>query len=148
LIADKGLFVQMNELDVSVERVLLAEVLVAGRKSGTEEVGLCALMRLLVLFQTLGCMETFVAIRPIADIISDIVVFGFDVVLQVALAEEGLVAALLRTSKWSIVGVRALVFLETDRTRVRLGTAFEVAGVLVLARPGLGFGRLGRRRLS
>jgi hypothetical protein len=148
LIADKRLFVQMNELDVSVERVLLAEVLVAGRKSGTEEVGLCALMRLLVLFQALGCMETFVAIRPIADIISDIVVFGFDVVLQVALAEEGLVAALLRTSKWSIVGVRALVFLETDRTRVRLGTAFEVAGVLVLARPGLGFGRLGRRRLS
>lgn len=131
---------QMNELDVSVERVLLAEVLVAGRETCTEEVGLCALVRLLVLFQALGCMETFVATRPIADIISDIVMFSFDVVLQVALAKEGLVAALLRTSKGSIVGVRALVFLESDRTRVRLGTAFKVACVLVLARLGQGFG--------
>jgi len=130
----------MNELDVSVESFLLAEVLVAGRKSGAEKVGLCALVRLLVLFQALGCMETFVAIRPIAEIISDIVVFGFDVVLQVALTEEGLVAALLRTSKGSIVGVRALVFLKTDRTRIRLGTAFKITGVLVLARSGLGFG--------
>jgi hypothetical protein len=136
LVADERLFVQMDELDVSVESVLLAEVLVARRETGTEEIGLCALVRLLVLFQALSCMEAFVAIGPIADIVSDIVVFGFDVVLQVALAEEGLVAALLGTSKGSIVGVRALVFLETDRTRVRLGAAFEVAGVLVLTRPG------------
>jgi hypothetical protein len=116
LVADERLFVQMNELDVSVESVLLAEVLVAGREASTEEVGLCALVRLLVLFQALGCVETFVAIGPIANIISDIVVFGFDVVLQVALAKEGLVAALLRTSEGSVVGVRALVFLEADRT--------------------------------
>jgi hypothetical protein len=33
-----------------------------------------------------------------------------------------------------------LVFLETDRTGVGFGAAFEVAGVLVLARSGLGFG--------
>jgi hypothetical protein len=118
LVADERLFVQMDELDVSVESVLLAEVLVAGREAGTEEVGLCALVRLLVLFQALSCMEAFVAIGPIADIVSDIVMFGFDVVLQVALAKESLVAALLGTSKGSVVGVRALVFLKADRTGI------------------------------
>jgi hypothetical protein len=110
------------------------------REASTEEVGLCALVRLLVLFQALCRMEAFVAFGPIADIIPDIVVFGFDVVLQVALAKEGFVTALLGTSKGPVVGVRALVFLETDRTGVGFGAAFEVAGVLVLARSGLGFG--------
>jgi hypothetical protein len=126
----------MNELDVSVESVLLAEVLVAGREASTEEVGLCALVRLLVLFQALGCMKTFVALGPIANIIPDIVVFGFDVVLQVALAKEGFVTALLGTSKGPVVGVRALVFLKADGTGVGFGTAFKIAGVLVLTRPG------------
>jgi hypothetical protein len=118
LVADERLFVQMDELDVSVESVLLAEVLVAGREAGTEEVGLCALVRLLVLFQALSCMEAFVAIGPIADIVSNIIMFGFDVVLQMTLAKEGLVAALLGTSKGSVVGVRALVFLKADRTGI------------------------------
>lgn len=63
-------------------------------------------------------METFVAVEPVADIISDVVVFGFNVVLQVALTKEGLVAALLRTSKGSVVCMRAFVFLEADRTGV------------------------------
>jgi hypothetical protein len=144
LVTGKGLLVEMDELDVSIESVLLAEVLVAGREASAEEFGLCVFMRLLVLLQALGCVEAFVAVWPITNVISNIIVFGFDVVLQVALAEESLVAALLRTSKRTVVGVRALVFLETDRTRVRLGAAFEVADILVLARSGLGFGRLGR----
>lgn len=49
LVANKGLLVQMNKLNVSVESVLLAEVLVARRKAGAEEVRLCIFMRLLVL---------------------------------------------------------------------------------------------------
>lgn len=106
---------QVNELDVSVEGLLLAEVLVARGKAGAEEVGLCGFVRLLVLFQALGCMEAFVTIWPITEIVSNIIMFGFDVVLQVALAEKGLVTALLRTSKGAIVCVRALVFLKTDR---------------------------------
>lgn len=139
---------QMDELDVSVESVLLAKVLVAGRKAGAEEVRLCVLVRLSVLFQALGGMEAFVAVRPVADIIPDIVMFSFDVVLQVALAEEGLVAALLGTSKRSVVGVRAFVFLKADRTGVGLGATFKVADVLVLTRSGLGFNGLGCRRLG
>lgn len=138
----------MNELDVSVEGLLLAEVLAARGKTGAEEVRLCGFMRLLVLFQALGCVETFVTVWPITDIVSDIIMFGFDVVLQVALAEKGLITALLRTSKGTIICVRALVFLETDRTRVGLGAAFKVAGVFVLARIGLRFGGSGRRGLS
>lgn len=131
---------QMDELDVSVKSVLLPEVLVAGRKASAKEVGPCVLVRLLMLFQALGCMEAFVAVGPIAEIVSDIVVFRFDVVLQVALAEKGLVAALLGTGKGAVVGVRTFVFLETNGTRIRLGATFKVAGVLVLARSGLGFG--------
>lgn len=92
-----------------------------------------------MLFQALSCMKAFVAVGPVADIITDIVVFGFNVMLQVTFTKEGLVAALLRTSKGSIVGVRAFVFLKADRTGVGLGTAFKVAGVFVLARSGLGF---------
>ena len=49
LVANKRLLVQMNKLNVSVESVLLAEVLVARRKAGAEEVRLCVFMRLLVL---------------------------------------------------------------------------------------------------
>jgi hypothetical protein len=143
LVADERLLMQMDELDVSVESILLAEVLVAGREAGAKEVGLCVLVCLLVLFQALGGMKAFVAIRPIAEIVSDIVMFRFDVVLQVALAEKGLIAALLRTGKGAVIGVRAFVFLETDGTGIRLSAAFKVAGVLVLARSGLGFGRLG-----
>lgn len=93
-------------------------------------------------------METFVAVRPVADIISDIVMFGFDVVLQVTFAQESLVATLLRTSKGSIVGVRAFMFLKADRTGIGLGAALEVAGILILARSGLGFDGIGRRRLG
>jgi len=104
-------------------------------------------VRLLVLFQALSCMEALVAVGPVADIISDVIVFGFNVVLQVALTKEGLVAALLRASKGSVVCMRAFVFLKTDRTGVGLGAAFKIAGVLVLARSGLGFDGLGRRRL-
>ena len=40
----------MDELDMSVESVLLAKVLVARRKAGAEEVGLCVLVRLLMWF--------------------------------------------------------------------------------------------------
>lgn len=65
-----------------------------------------------------------------------------------AFAKKSLVTALLGTSKGTIVGVRALVFLETDRSRVGLSAAFKVASVLVLARNGRGFGRLGRRGLG
>lgn len=129
----------MDELHVSIESFLLAEVLVARRKAGAEEVGLCVVVRLFVLFQALGCMEALVAVRPVADIISDVVMFGFDVVLQVTFTKEGLVAALLRTSKGSMIGVRAFVFLKADRTGIGLGATFKVAGVLVLARSGLGF---------
>ena len=140
LVTGKGLLVQMHELDVSVESVLLAEGLVAGREAGAGEFGLGVLVRLLVLFQALGCMEAFVTVWPVTDIVSNIIVFGFDVVLQVALTEESLVTALLRTSKGAIVGVRAFVFLETDGARVGLGAAFKVAGVFVLTRIGLSFG--------
>lgn len=81
LVAGEGLLVKMNELDVSVKSFLLAEVLVAGREAGAEKFGLCVFVCLLVLFQALSCMEAFVAVWPITDIVSNIVVFGFDVVL-------------------------------------------------------------------
>jgi hypothetical protein len=148
LVTNERLLVQMDELDVSVERVLLAERLIARRVADAKVFGLCHLMRLLVLFQALSRVEALVAVGPVADVVSDIVVLGLDVVLQVALTEEGLVTALLGTGKRTVVGVRTFVLLKSHRTRVRFCAAFKVAGVLVLTRLGSGSGRLRRRWLD
>lgn len=93
-------------------------------------------------------METFVALGPVADIVSDVVVFGLDVVFQMAFAKKGLIAALLRAGEGTVVGMRAFVFLEADRAGVRLRAAFKVAGVFVFARLGLCLGQFGCRGLS
>lgn len=128
--------VEVNKLYVPIKSLLFAEVLVAGRVTGTEVIGLAVLMCLLVLLQSLSCMEALGALRPIADVVADIVMLCLNVVLQVALAQKRLAAALLGTREGSIVGVRAFMFLQSDRARVGFFATLKIADVFILSRHG------------
>lgn len=148
MVADKWFLFQMNELDVPVQGVLLAKLLCAGRVSGTSELFLGPVVCLFVLFETCGCVECFAAVWMVAWIVAHVFVPGLDVMLQVAVAQERLVAAVVGADEWTFVGVRALVLSQADRADVCLSTARKVTHELLLSRTSgrlaAGGGRLGR----
>lgn len=132
VITYERLLFKMNQLNMSVKSILFSELLFTRRVIGALELLLGFVMNLLVLSQTGARVESLDAAGVVADIVTQVIVFGLDVVLQMTLSEEGLVTAIIGTDERAFIGVGALVFGKSHRTGVTFTTSREFANEFLL----------------
>lgn len=132
VITDKRLLFKMKQLNMSVKGILFSELLSTRRVVGALELLLDFVMDLLVLSKTGAGMESLGAAGVVADIVTQVIVFGLDMVLQMALSEEGFVTAVIGTDERAFIGVGALVFGKSHRTGVAFATSRELANEFLL----------------
>jgi hypothetical protein len=129
----KGLFVQMDRLDVPLQSFLLSELFPTVLATS-----------LLLLFvhghmsaQPRGGMEAFTTLllRSSSDIVNLvgtnvrtlIVVLGFDVGLEMLVPQETFVTPFFVTWEWTLIGVRANVHLQANGAVERFAAIFVSA---------------------
>lgn len=132
VIADKRLLFKMNQLNMSIKSILFSELLFTRRVLGALELLLDFVMNLLVLSKTGARVESLGAAGVAADIVTQVVMFGLDMVLQMALSEEGFVTAVISTDERAFIGVGALVFGKSNRTGVAFTTSRVLANEFLL----------------
>lgn len=85
-IADKGLFLKMDQFDMPVQSFLLSKFLIAWQKASALVLLFSCFVDLLMKFETLIGVEGLAAVFEVANIVTHVFVLGLDMVLEVALS--------------------------------------------------------------